>query len=98
MAIDKLKILNSIPVVETSASGGELEYVLIENNDSNFEKMKQLGIIGIEINDHLSDDGETIDISSLAFTYTKAKWFEPDVDPHGVWLDYVPDHAPDWAK
>lgn len=94
--MDKISILNSMQVVEHSASGGELEWVYVEDNEHNREKLRLLGVPEEEVNDMASDD--LIDISGFGFTYGNAKWFEPDVEPNGAWLKYVPDHAPDWAK
>lgn len=94
--MEKLKILNNLQVIEHQASGGELECVYIEDNDHNREMLRLLGVPEQEVDDMKSDD--LIDISYFGFSYGGAKWFEPDIDPSGAWLDYIPDHAPEWAK
>jgi len=94
--MNKLELINSMEVVEDSASCGELEYVLIANTPENREKLLQIGATQQEIDNATDDfDGETIDISSIGFMYTGAKWYEKRL---GGFLDYVPDHAPEWAK
>ncbi|UED70751.1 hypothetical protein [Brevibacillus sp. HD3.3A] len=94
--MNKLELINSIDVIEDSASCGELEYVLVANTPENREKLLQTGVTQQEIDEATDDlDGETIDISSIGFTYTGAKWYEGRL---GGFLDYVPDHAPERAK
>lgn len=91
--MDKLQLINSIPVIDYSASFGELEYVLVEDNAENREKLRMIGVSDKEISEMSS--GEEIDIAGFGFVYCGAKWFEKRL---GGFLDYVPDHAPDWAK
>lgn len=86
----KLEMLNEMKVVESSGSGGELEYVYVEDNQDNIQTIRELGYTGeIEVIDGL------IDISVIAFEHTDAKWFQPSL---GGFIRYVPDHAPEWAK
>ncbi len=93
--MDKLKIINSMPFVDHSACGGELEYVHTINSDKVREALVQIGATPKEITEAISDDGETIDLSVIAFTRTDAKWFE---GTSVGFINYVPDHAPEWAK
>ncbi len=91
--MEKLQLINSIPVIEASASFGELEYVLVEDNAENREKLRMIGASDKEISE--MSNGEEIDIAGFGFEYCRAKWFEKRL---GGFLDYVPDHAPNWAK
>jgi hypothetical protein len=87
--MDILAIINNMPVVESSASGGELEFVYVEDSPENVQTLRRIGVVGqIE-----ADDG-VIDISIYAFAEGKAKWFEPSLG----FVNYVPDYAPEWAK
>lgn len=95
MEMDKLAIINSIPVAGMSASCGELEYIFIKNAVENVNKLLEIGVPEEEITEMKSDDGDVIDISGIGFQYTKAKWFEKRL---GGFLDSVPEHAPEWAK
>lgn len=83
-------------VIEHQAKGGELEWVYVEDSEHNREILRLLGVPEQEVDDMKSD--ELIDISQIGFSYSGAKWFEPDINPSGAWFDYVPDHAPEWAK
>lgn len=85
-----LELLNSMKVVESSGSCGELEYVYVEATTENIDKIRQLGYNG-----ELDIDGGVIDVSPFAFDLTGAQWFEESL---GGFIDYVPDHAPEWAK
>jgi hypothetical protein len=91
--MNKLQLINSIPILEDSASCGELEYVLVQDNAENREKLRMIGVPDVEISE--MSNGEEIDIAGFGFVYCGAKWFEKRL---GGFLDYVPDHAPDWAK
>jgi hypothetical protein len=93
--MDKLALINSMLVIESSACGGELEWVYVENTEENRNKLQQLGVKEFDINDMTSDEGDVIDISGFGFAYAGAKWFEPDA---GGFIDFVPEHAPEWAK
>lgn len=93
---NKLDVINSIDVIDSSASSGELEYVLVADSPETRKKLIEIGASEKEIADATCDMFEgSIDISVIGFSYTGAKWYE---DSLGGFIDYVPDHAPEWAK
>lgn len=65
---EKLELLNSIEVIEVSSSCGEVEYILIDNNDINREKLNKIGVTNKDIEEegHVEEDSDFIDISSIA--------------------------------
>lgn len=65
--MDKLSELNKIPVIESSCSGNELEYVLIANTEENQKALKALGVTQSDLEDMGSDDEDTLDITMFAF-------------------------------
>ncbi|WP_217597154.1 hypothetical protein [Cohnella sp. GbtcB17] len=89
-----LTLINSLKVVESEGSGGELYYVYAERTPEAIAILKQLGATDERIAEMTSDDGELIDISLFAFEHTPAKWFDGDLG----FIDYIPDDAPDWCK
>jgi hypothetical protein len=59
--MNKLELINSIEVIEDSASCGELEYVLVANTPENREKLLLIGVPQQEIEDATDDfDSKTI--------------------------------------
>lgn len=65
---EKLELLNSIEVIEVSSSCGEVEYILIDNNDVNREILNKIGVTNKDIEEegHVEEDSDFIDISSIA--------------------------------
>lgn len=92
--MNKLELLNSLPVIESEASGGELEFVLVEYSPETIAVLQQIGLSNADIDEWKTDDGDCIDISAIGFN-AGAKWFE---ESKGGFLDYTPDDAPEWAK
>ena len=70
---EKLKLINSMEIVEDSSSGDEIEYVTVEDNKTNREILHKIGLTDEEIEENCypSDDG--LDITNIAFQY--AKWY-----------------------
>ena len=88
--MDKLKLINSMPVIESDACSGELQYVYVENSQTNRDVLKQLGVSEDEIAEMTDADQELIDISVIGFN-CGAKWFQ---ESKGGFLDYVPEDHP----
>ena len=65
--MDKLKILNEIEVIETSSCNGELDYILIKNNEENVSILKELGMTEEDEGYMIDDDLTTIEIACFAF-------------------------------
>lgn len=76
---ENIQILNSMHVIDSSASGGELEYVFVEYNNSNLDKLRQ--VIGADFSSYMyhygDPDGEEelIDISIAGFQYADADYY-----------------------
>lgn len=78
--MDKLAVLNKIPVYDYSVSSGEVEYVTIENTEENRDILKSIGaseedITGMTCGDPSSDD---LDITFFAFNLCDAGWWSPN--------------------
>lgn len=93
--MNKIDLLNSIEVIDDSACCGKLEYVHVANTPMNRKKLRQVGATDQEIKEATDAFDESIDIACIRFTYIDAKWYEKRL---GGFLNYVPDHAPEWAK
>lgn len=89
--MDKLKLINSMEVIESDACSGELQYVYVENNKKNREILKQLGVSKDEMEEITDTDQKIIDISMVGFVYGGAKWFQ---ESKGGFLNYVPEDHP----
>lgn len=72
--MNNLEKLNQISVVDFSISGGELEYVLIEDTEENRSMLREMGM-SEEDEDYMVDDGETIDIAYFAFNKLGATYW-----------------------
>lgn len=70
---EKLKLLNSMEILEHSASCGEIEYVLVEDNKENRDILYKIGLSDADIENECYPDGDYLDISSIAFKY--ANWY-----------------------
>lgn len=75
----KLALLNTLDVVDYSASGDELEYVTVEYNDETRKVFELIGISDEEVksymNDYFTDEPPTVDIVGIAYKLG-AKWFD----------------------
>ena len=72
---EKLELLNSMKVIESSCSGGECEYVLVEDNEANRNILHRIGLTDEEIKNECYPEGKTLDISVVAWERTTANWF-----------------------
>lgn len=91
----KLAMINSLNIMESEGSGGELYYVYADKTPECVDILKQLGVPDRDIDDMTCDDGALIDISHFGFQYAGAKWYSED---RGGFIDFVPDEAPEWCK
>lgn len=62
---EKLELLNSIEILDHSSSCGELEYILIEDNEKNREILNQIGVSETDIEQECNADGGYLDIGSI---------------------------------
>lgn len=65
--LDFLNKLNQIPVVESSASCGELDYVLIQNTEDNRKVLSEMGMTEAEYNEMTIDDIEDDELLDITF-------------------------------
>lgn len=82
---EKLDVLNSMFVTEYDAQDGIIHYIHIENNPVNIEKLKSIGVPAEKIQEEVSTDGETIEISKFVWTYGEAEWYQNE-----EFLGYAP--------
>lgn len=77
---EKLIAINSLSFVDWSCSGGECEYVLIENTPENRNTLLNVGFTGEQLEDEnvkIDVDDEVLDVAYIAFSYANADWFNP---------------------
>ncbi len=74
----KIDALNSLSITDYSCGGGELEYVLADNNEANRTVLLNAGFTEEQIKEASDDTDSDIDLSYLAFNYTKANWWKVD--------------------
>lgn len=79
---EKVDLLNSMEIIETDSDGETLIYVLVDYNEENLEKLAQ---IVPNLEQYLKDFGDVdndksaIEISSAAWEYTEAKWYQDGI-------------------
>ena len=93
--MDNLSMINSLEIVESEASGGELYYVYAKKTPECVKILQSIGVPDIDIEDMTNDEGDLIDISNFGFEYAGAKWYSED---RGGFIDFIPDEAPEWCK
>ena len=72
-----LALINSIEVVEYSASGEEIEYISVADNKTNREILYKIGMTDKQIFDECFPEEESdgyLDLINVGFKY--ANWFE----------------------
>jgi len=72
----KIQILNSLEVYDYKYSCSGCDYVLVEDNEKNRNEIKKIGLTDEDINGYAH--GGYIDISLIAWNYTKANWWYKD--------------------
>ena len=72
--MDKLSKLNKMKVIDYSISGGEVEYVAVENTEENRQILRDLGATEEDLR-NMGIDEELLDISIFAFTKCDAFWW-----------------------
>lgn len=71
---EKLDLINTIEVIDISSSGGEIEYILVKNNEVNRGILNKIGITDKEIEEECSPEDDLFDISSIGGRY--ANYFD----------------------
>jgi hypothetical protein len=83
-----LKRLNEIPIIESSCSCGDLDYVLIENTKENRTILKELGMHEEDEAYMIDDEEGPIEISFFAFEKLGAEWWNSKtrfgLEPEGL--------------
>lgn len=67
-----IDLFNQMKIEEVSASCGEIEYILVANNNENIDTLHKIGITDEDIKElgYCEDlDDEYIDITTFAFRY-----------------------------
>ena len=72
-----LDILNSLYIVDSSCSCGEIEYILVANTKDNRSKLYELGVTEDVLSTECIIEDDLIDISSLQIIWTVADRFNP---------------------
>jgi hypothetical protein len=73
--LKKLEAINSLPLVEYSINSGEVEYVYVENSETNRKILLSAGFTEVELDDKQICNDDTVDIAYLAFN-SGATWFD----------------------
>ena len=78
IALKKLAGINRLPVLESSCSNGECEYVLIDATSSHRQALLDSWFTEDELSDEnvFDSDDSVIDVSVLAFEFAGATWFD----------------------
>lgn len=71
----KLELINSMEIIDTDSDGESLYYVLVKNSKENIDKLKTIGATDSDLQNAIDLEDQSIDISSIVFTYTDANWF-----------------------
>ena len=79
----KLLILNMMEVVDFSCSGGECEYVTVDDNQENRRLLHAMNLTDEVIDGYVMDD--TIDISMIAWEYTDVNYWSKKMGFHYEW-------------
>lgn len=74
--MDKLAIINNLPIEDYDADGETLYFALTSCTDEVLDILAQIGATEEEINQFITDDKSGIDISYFAFQYCGANWFD----------------------
>lgn len=75
---EKLELINSMEIIDTDSDGESLYYVLVKNSKENIDKLKTIGATDSDLQNAIDLGDQSIDISSIVFTYTDASWFSHD--------------------
>lgn len=72
---NKLLVLNSLHVEDSSVCGDEVEYVFTEISAANIKGLLDAGFTAEQIDEAMGGDEDAIDLATLAFNYTDAVWW-----------------------
>lgn len=64
--MDKLKIINSMPLADFSVAGGEVEYVIVKESNKILEALREMGMTDDDYENMTDEDGY-LDLSYFAF-------------------------------
>ena len=73
-----LTTINDLNFVDWSCSGGECEYVLVEDNPENRQALLDAGFTEQQLSEpevKIDPGDDVLDVSYLAFNYAGADWF-----------------------
>jgi hypothetical protein len=72
--------LNLIEIEEVSSSGGEIEYILIDNNLKNIKALIEIGLNDRQYQKMMINDepGDYLDITEFAFGYLGANYYSEE--------------------
>jgi len=85
---EKLKLINTLKILDSSSSLGEIEYVLIENNQINRNILNKIGYSDTDIEELCSPEDNTLDISMIGFTFAKYFNMKENIFFNEVWEEY----------
>ncbi|OAK72666.1 hypothetical protein [Lederbergia galactosidilytica] len=72
--IDKLKVINSMPVVDYSVASGEVEYVVTKETDKKVETLREMRMTDDDYK-QMTDDEGYLDLSYFAFNVLGAEYW-----------------------
>ena len=66
---EKLELLNKLEIIDISSSCGELEYILVSNNEKNRSILNDIGASEEDIKEMSLEDNNFLDISDFSFNF-----------------------------
>lgn len=66
---EKLDLINSMEIIESSSNGVEVEYILVEDNETNRNVLHKIGLTDGDIDDICYSEDGNLDITVVAFEY-----------------------------
>lgn len=66
---EKLELINTMEVTEDSSSGGEVEYISVEDNEKNRGILHKIGFTDEDIKEHCYPEDGELDIVTIGFKF-----------------------------
>lgn len=66
---EKLKLINSMEIIDDSASCGEIEYIIVEDNENNRSILHMIGFDDTYIKVNCYPEEGNLDITAIGFKY-----------------------------
>lgn len=66
---EKLDLINSMEIIESSANGVEIEYILVKDNDENRKILNQIGLTEKDIESDCYPEDDMLDIVVVGFKF-----------------------------